>query len=360
MSENESDSSNGQVSNDAKGGSGNTEPGVVTPWSGESVSGDAISRETGLDSSTAERSLDNQALEDLGFDTPNGYVTARGTSEGLVLRIDGRAEWPEIVTDLDKFIEDRADFLRGGQVSIEWLDRLPTRDQRQNLENILVNQCGVKLVSRREKPDVQPTRACVVERGGKTVPLFESRGREANPRDGASKVEPAAAQLGDLTNENGHELAKDILSFTAGETSTAGYLERMEQILGEDVLYEDDSNCKAIFGTLRSGQRVETPFTLLVVGDVNPGADLVAGGDIIVMGRLLGTAHASAYDEHATDKVIVALQMMPIQLRIGSVISRGSGEAGVEAEVARIEDRRIVVQPFKAKMNLGKKLTAVG
>lgn len=304
------------------------------PYEGASRASDAVG-------SDAEGEID------LGFDTPGGFVTARGTAQGLVLRIDGRADWPDIVGDLDKFIEDKADFLRGGQVAIEWLDRLPTKDQRQNLENILVNQCGVRLVSRRQKPDVQPTRACVVERGGKTVPLFETQSSEKGLQ-------------ADSLDETGHELAKDILSFTAGETSTAGYLERMEQILGEDVLYEDDSNCKAVFGTLRSGQKIETPFSLLVVGDVNPGADLVAGGDIIVMGRLLGTAHASAYDEHATDKVIIALQMMPIQLRIGSVLSRGSGEAGVEAEVARIEDRRIVVQPFKAKMNLGKRLSAVG
>lgn len=100
---------------------------------------------------------------------------------------------------------------------------------------------------------------------------------------------------------------------------------------------------------MRSGQRIETPFSLIVVGDVNPGADLVAGGDIIVMGSLKGTAHAGAYEDENFEKFIFAMQMQPMQLRIGSVISRGSGESGKGAEVARIDNRSIVVEPYSAK-----------
>jgi septum site-determining protein MinC len=88
---------------------------------------------------------------------------------------------------------------------------------------------------------------------------------------------------------------------------------------------------------------------LVVLGDVNPGADLTAGGDIIVFGSLRGTAHASAYDDEARDKVIIALKMQPSQLRIGSVISRGSDDQIASAEIARIDDRKIIVEPYSPR-----------
>ena len=85
------------------------------------------------------------------------------------------------------------------------------------------------------------------------------------------------------------------------------------------------------------------------------GADLVAGGDIIVIGNLRGTAHASAYDDEALDHVIIALQMQPMQLRMGSVISRGSDEVVNGAEIARIENRRIIVEAFNTRILHGKR-----
>ena len=141
-----------------------------------------------------------------------------------------------------------------------------------------------------------------------------------------------------------------------GEIVGKRHASQISKLLGEDLYYDDEANAKVVFGTLRSGQRIETPFSLIVVGDVNPGADLVAGGDIIVFGSLRGTAHASAYDDEAFDRVILALQMQPMQLRIGSVISRGSDEVVKGAEVARIENRRIIVEAYSARVFLNRKL----
>ena len=143
---------------------------------------------------------------------------------------------------------------------------------------------------------------------------------------------------------------------SASSISPRRVASQMAKMLGgPDLFYEDDANAKILFGTLRSGQRVETPFSLIVVGDVNPGADLVAGGDIVVLGSLRGTAHASAYDDDSFDRVIIALQMQPMQLRIGSVLSRGSEEVVRGAEIARIENRRIVVEAFNPRMLWGRK-----
>jgi septum site-determining protein MinC len=138
-------------------------------------------------------------------------------------------------------------------------------------------------------------------------------------------------------------------------SASEDYIDRVNNVLGDDSFYDDEANAKVIFGTLRSGQRVETPFSLIIMGDVNPGADIIAGGDIIILGSLRGTAHAAAYDDEGDDKVIFALKMQPMQLRIGTVISRGSSEGGKVPEIARIENKRIVVESFTSRSGLGRK-----
>ncbi len=273
-------------------------------------------------------------------------VSARGTEEGLILRIDGRADWHEIQRDVKAFLSPKKKFFEGGNVAIEWLDRLPTKEQSSELEEVLSSEYGIA-VTARKKPEVKNKRASVRKKssGAVTVSLLDGGvADKAESKDG-SEAEMSPEELLELAGVTGG-LPED------------GYLERMEKILGEDVLYEDDANTKTVFGTVRSGQRVETPFSLIVVGDVNPGADLVAGGDIFVIGALRGTAHAAAYDEDATGRVIIALQMRPIQLRIGSVISRGSDDEVGNAEIARIEDRRIIVESYNSRMNFARRLRA--
>lgn len=80
------------------------------------------------------------------------------------------------------------------------------------------------------------------------------------------------------------------------------------------------NNALFVQGPLRSGQRLYAEDNLIVFGDVNPGAELIAGGDIIVMGVLRGVAHAGVPDNIAA--IIAALSLKPTQLRIGHFISR--------------------------------------
>ena len=98
-------------------------------------------------------------------------------------------------------------------------------------------------------------------------------------------------------------------------------------------------------GTLRSGDHLEVEGSLLVLGDVNPGARVSAGGDVRVWGRLRGVAHAgSGGDRQAR---IVALQLRPLQLRIADAVARGPEEqppAGF-CEQAVLEQGAIAIQP---------------
>lgn len=72
--------------------------------------------------------------------------------------------------------------------------------------------------------------------------------------------------------------------------------------------------------TIRSGQSISSDGNLIVIGDVNPGAEIIAKGDITVWGILGGIAHAgSDGNKYAR---IRALKLNPVQIRIGEVFAR--------------------------------------
>ncbi len=98
-------------------------------------------------------------------------------------------------------------------------------------------------------------------------------------------------------------------------------------------------------GTLRGGQALHNLGNIVVIGDVNPGAELVASGDIVVFGALRGVAHAGAQGDRGTR--VIALELAATQLRIATAIA--SGDVGTKPrgpEHASIAGDRIVVVPF--------------
>ena len=101
-------------------------------------------------------------------------------------------------------------------------------------------------------------------------------------------------------------------------------------------------------GTVRSGEYLDSPGDLLILGDVNPGAIVSAEGNIIIWGRLLGIAHAGSKGN--SQATISALQLSPVQLRIASKVARGPKEKpqlGL-AEQAKIDSEKIIISPLQS------------
>lgn len=71
--------------------------------------------------------------------------------------------------------------------------------------------------------------------------------------------------------------------------------------------------------TIRSGTRIEFPGHIVVVGDVNPGAEIVAEGNVIVWGRVRGMIHAGSKGDRSA--FICALDLSANQLRIADEVS---------------------------------------
>lgn len=102
---------------------------------------------------------------------------------------------------------------------------------------------------------------------------------------------------------------------------------------------------------LRGGQKEVFEGDVVVMGDVNQGAEILAGGDVVVVGTLRGMVHAGYPDNK--EAVVVALNLIPLQLRIGPQIARGEDSQNhrrtPRPEIARVKDEGIMIEPYQGK-----------
>jgi len=140
--------------------------------------------------------------------------------------------------------------------------------------------------------------------------------------------------------------------------STSEITERASQDLGLEIKFDQSSHLQekapinteldgeeAVFlqRTLRSGHKVSYHGHIIVLGDVNPGAELVAGGNIIVWGRLRGVVHAGAGGD--PQAVVCALDLSPTQLRIADKISVSPPRKGkTHPEIAYLEGDQVLAR----------------
>ncbi|MCK8825603.1 septum site-determining protein MinC [Fuchsiella alkaliacetigena] len=130
----------------------------------------------------------------------------------------------------------------------------------------------------------------------------------------------------ELTNKNKEQLI-DIFSALPGLSVIEIINENINQEVNQEVKkFSDSSELSTLLlnRTLRSGQSIEYGGNVVIRGDVNPGAEVKAKGDILVMGAFRGIAHAGATGSE--EAIIAAWRLKPTQLRIGNKIGRAPDE----------------------------------
>lgn len=93
-------------------------------------------------------------------------------------------------------------------------------------------------------------------------------------------------------------------------------------------------------GTLRSGQVLESVSSVVIVGDVNPGAKIISQGNIVVLGALKGNAYAGAAGD--SNCFIVALEMDPIQIQIGDILAKSPDNKKIKPRRLRRKEKNPV------------------
>ena len=122
--------------------------------------------------------------------------------------------------------------------------------------------------------------------------------------------------------------------------------QRRRVCLPGDLDLVADENTVLIQRTLRSGQTVHYRGHVVVLGAVNPAAEIAASGNVVVVGALRGMVHAGM--EGDANSFVLALALQPTQLRIADHITRPpDGEVAPEGpEIARIKDGVVTIEAF--------------
>ncbi len=122
----------------------------------------------------------------------------------------------------------------------------------------------------------------------------------------------------------------------------------------------EEQEITSVSRIIRSGQVLQVPGDLLLIGDVNPGGTVMAGGNVFVMGVLKGIAHAGCFGNK--EAIVAASVMKPQQLRISQFINRApdhlNDEESREMECAYIdENNQIIIDRLQVLMHLRPNLT---
>jgi septum site-determining protein MinC len=197
------------------------------------------------------------------MDVQNDPVQIKGLRDGLLIAL-GQGEWKELELALLQQIEAQQSFFQGARVALDVGSQALRVNELSALRDHLSEQ-GVTLWAVLSESSATE----------KTAQLLGMATRISKPRPREEQV-----YLADGANENA-------------------------------ALF--------IGKTLRSGTRIEFPGHVIVFGDVNPGAEIVAEGNVFVWGRVRGMIHAGSKGD--TQAVIGALDLSPTQLRIADQVS---------------------------------------
>lgn len=220
-------------------------------------------------------------------------VTIKGISDGLLISLDPVEEWQRITQEIAARIDEKPDFFAGARITVNVAARPVPKYEMSSLKALL-------------------------ERRGLTLMAVQSSSNTTIEAATSLDIRTIAPQM-----VGGEDLS---LPIDPEEQGTKGTMIRK---------------------TLRSGRTVHSRGHVVVVGDVNPGAQVIATGDIVIWGRLRGMVHAGA--EGDENSIVCALDMNPNQLRIAGLIVTSPKEKNrrPKPEVASIRDGGIVVEVWK-------------
>ena len=257
---------------------------------------------------TSERTISEAQsnLEREEKQSVQGNIAIKGTRNGLLLTLEPETPFSELLNALSHRLSEAPGFFRGGSLALDTRHRDLRISERTQLEELLANyQMSVTsleqtLIVKQHEPEV-------------------------------------------ISSEVGIEPSIDVSVET---TITAEILSEQPPALIDKLDPRDSDDTLFLRRTIRSGQAIHHSSNVVILGDVNPGAEIVASGDILVWGALRGMVHAGYPNNESA--IVCSLVLAPVQLRIAHLLSRPPDGFQVQArpEFATIKSGQIVVEAW--------------
>ena len=235
-------------------------------------------------------------------------ITIKSIGDSINILLDENVGFETVTRDLRKKVSDAKQFFEGASINVSFHGRKLSDMEEQTLLYIITSETtmDVTLVDYEAPvlPPLPPPRPA-------KEPFAEPTKIAENP---PPKDEPKAINVAD-----------------------------------RHAINYDRSDTAYHHGGLRSGQSLKYSGSVVILGDVNPGSEVVADGNVIVLGALKGMAHAGARGD--TDSFVSALVLQPTQLRIANIITSIPAPKKKRKElpvpsIAYLKDGRVFVGPL--------------
>lgn len=216
-------------------------------------------------------------------------ISFKATVNGLILIMRGDDDFETVFEHIEKKLESSGRFFKGASLAVKYRGRKLSAEQENIIAKLLASKTNAEIISFEEEK-AQPEK--------ETEEIYKNS-----------------------------EKPKMRKMFFKG--------------LSEGVT-------KFYKGTVRSGQLISFEGNVVIIGDVNPGGEVMATGNVIVMGSLRGMIHAGA--DGNKEAVVAALCLQPTQLRIADVITRSPDTRGARPalipEMAVVKDDMVYIESF--------------
>jgi len=220
-------------------------------------------------------------------------IQIKGIREGLLIVL-GEGDWEDVRTRFLEEVDEQAAFLKGARLAVDVGNHTIKAVEMGSLRDAL-SDCGLSLWA-------------VISTSATT--------------------EVTAQTLGLATRLNKPRQDRDASPL--------------------DTTVQSGEQAVLVHRTLRSGFSLHYDGHVVIIGDVNPGAEIIASGDVIVWGRLRGMVHAGAGGNDGA--IVCALDLAPTQLRIAGQIAITPQRRGkAPPEMAQIKNGQVIAEAWNPK-----------
>lgn len=231
-------------------------------------------------------------------------VIIKGSNSGITVFLDNEMAFEDLLESVSEKFKSASKFFNNANMAISFDGRLLSAEEKKRILDVISDVSELNIV-------------CVLDENNNMKEIYEDAVKKAIASVDIS--EPVVQPVSDM---------------------------------------ESDSKTACMFykGTLRSGQVFEADGSVVVLGDVNPGGKVVAKGSVIVLGSLKGNIFAGV--DGNENAFVVALEMSPMQIKIGEIIARSSDTGTritkgrnknkvIEPKIAYVYDQNIYIEDLE-------------
>ncbi len=251
----------------------------------------------------------------------DNLVVFKGEVDGVLAVLDQTAHFDDVKVSFLNKLKENKDFFAGSKISMRFKGRDLTKKELKDLEQLLAMNNIVDIIFVTHQ---KPKR--------KIEKLMET---------------PMP------TIEESNEIAKEMEEQEIVEAQKEEKEEKEEREKEKEINLNICSTYYS-YGILRSGQEIVHEGSVIVLGDVNPGAVVRATENIIILGNLKGRAFAGQDERYTKKSFVIAYGMHPEQVGIGNFIANSPKEdknivKSVTPEIAYLNEDRIYVDEIDFK-----------